>query len=181
MTTPGEKTLPDITIFPDLNVIIRTPAGREYRGKALEHDSQHGADEKWYQVTNLTPVGKDSQHATALLRQNFAKHGKPDYLPAESTVEPLKLNLNRIPPAKRTPKNAGIFIGEILDADGVWTVLVKPSKSDKVLFSGSLLPSKAEIENNPESKIAQFRRPTAPGEAPLDVATLKDGQTAANG
>jgi hydrogenase/urease accessory protein HupE len=37
MTDPSK---PDIAIFLDLNVIIRTPTGREYRGKALVHPSQ---------------------------------------------------------------------------------------------------------------------------------------------
>jgi hypothetical protein len=36
---PEER--PDIPVFPDLNMVIRTPAGREYRGKVLEHPSQH--------------------------------------------------------------------------------------------------------------------------------------------
>src|SRR5262249_20775907 len=135
MATPS--TLPDIAIFPDLNVTIRTPAGREYRGRALEHDSQHAPGEKWYQVQNLTPASKDDMHATALLRQQFGKTGRPDYFSAASNAEPLRLNLNRIPEAKRTPKNATTLIGEIWDADGLWTVLVKPSQSAKVLFSGS--------------------------------------------
>jgi hypothetical protein len=84
MAAPAEKTLPDIAIYPDLNITIRTPAGREYRGRVLEHDSQHAAGEKWHQTVNLTPVGKDSQHATAVLRQHFAKAGRPDYFPEQS-------------------------------------------------------------------------------------------------
>ncbi len=38
MAAPTEKTLPNITIFSDLKVIIRTPAGREYRGEVIQHD-----------------------------------------------------------------------------------------------------------------------------------------------
>ena len=176
MSTPSEKTLPDITIFPDLNVVMRTPAGREYRGRALEHDSQSVADEKWYQLQNLTAVRKEDQHATAILRQQFSKNGRPDYFPAQSNAEPLRLNLNRIPPGRRTQKNADTLIGEVWDADGLWTVLVKPSQSERVLFSGSILPAKVEIENNPASKIAQYRRPIAPGELPLDAAEISQGQ-----
>ena len=176
MPTPSGKALPDITIFPDLNVVVRTPAGREYRGRALEHDSQSVAGEKWYQVQNLTAAGKDDQHDTAVLRQGFSRIGRPAYFPQQSNAEPLRLNLNRIPPGKRTPKNSDTFIGELWDADGLWTVLVKPSQSAKILFSGSILPAKAEIENNPDSKIAQYRRPVAPGELPLDAAEISQGQ-----
>jgi hypothetical protein len=73
-----KKTLPDITIFPNLNVIIRTPAGREYRGEAIEHNSRDIAGEHWYQVVKLNPVGKDNQRENAVLRQEFQaaqRHG----------------------------------------------------------------------------------------------------------
>ena len=111
------KRCPTLRSFPTSNITIRTPAGREYRGKVLEHDSQHIAGEKWYQVVNLNPVGKDNQHQNAVLRQQFDKaarqgNGRPDYFPERSNAEPLKLNLNRIPLAERHPRNAGTLIGE---------------------------------------------------------------------
>ena len=163
----SDNKYPDISIFPDLNVVIRTPAGNEYRGKALEHKSQHADGEVWYQV-RLNGVGKETLHASALLAQEFRKNGRPDYFAAESNVEPLALNLNRIPVAKRTDKNADTLVGDFWDAAGLWTVLAKPSKSAGVLIAGSLLPSPSEINNNPGSKIAEFRRPTPPGEAPAE-------------
>jgi hypothetical protein len=181
MAAPTEKALPDITIFPNLNVIIRTPAGREYRGEAIEHDSRDIAGEHWYQVVKLNPVGKDNQHDSALLRQQFdraqrrGESGRPDYFPERSNAEPLKLNLNRIPLAKRHPRNADTLIGELWDADGLWTVLASPTKSEKVLYAGSLLPAQAEI-GNPDSKINQYRQPTKPGEMPVEEVQFPEGQ-----
>jgi hypothetical protein len=61
------------------------------------------------------------------------------------------------------------------DVDGLWTALIKPSKSDRLLFAGSLLPAQAEIKRNPNSKIAQYRRPTAPGELPLGEVQFQEG------
>ena len=58
----SQKERPDVAIFPDLNMVIRTPAGREYRGKVLEHPSQHAAGETWLQVQFLDGVGKDDIH-----------------------------------------------------------------------------------------------------------------------
>ena len=178
---PTEKTLPDITIFPNFNITLRTPAGREYRGKVLEHDSQHIAGEKWYQVVNLNPIGKDNQHQNAVLRQQFDKAarqgtGRPDYFTERSNAEPLKLNLNRIPLAKRHAKNAGTLIGEFWDADGLWTVLASPTKSEKVLYAGSVVPAQVEIDRGSDSKISQHRKPTKPGEMPLEVADFSEGQ-----
>jgi hypothetical protein len=181
MATPAENTLPGVTIFPNFNVVIRTPAGREYRGKVLEHDSQHVDGEKWYQVVKLKPVGKENEHQNAVLKQEFDKAarqgtGRPDHFPDGSKVEPLKLNLNRIPPAKRNPKNAATLIGRFRDADGLWTALVSPAtKSEKVLYAGSLVPDQAEIEN-PNSKISQYRQPTKPGQTPVEVTDVSEDQ-----
>ena len=181
MAAQVEKTLPDTTIFPNFNITVRTPAGREYRGKVLEHNSQHIDGEKWYQAVNLNPVGKDNQHQNAVLRQEFdgaqrkGASERPDYFPERSNAEPLKLNLNRIPPAKRHPRNADTLIGEFWDADGLWTVLASPTKSEKVLYAGSLLPAQVEIDGNPNSKISQYRQPTKPGEMPVEMVEFPEG------
>jgi hypothetical protein len=181
MAAPAaDKSLPDITIFPNLNVVIRTPAGREYRGEAREHSSREIDGEKWYQVVRLNPTGKDNQHDNAILRQEFEKaqrkgreHGRPDYFPEGSNAEPLKLNLNRIPFAKRHAKNEATLIGEFWDADGLWTVLASPSKSEKVLYAGSLVPSRAELDY-PDSKISQYRQGTRPGQMAREAAAAPD-------
>src|ERR1700682_4000835 len=157
----SQKERPDIAIFPDLNMVIRTPAGREYRGKILEHPSQHAQGEPWLQVQFLDGVGKDDVHGSALLKQQYRKSGRPDYFPQESRVEPLDVAFNRIPSAKRTEKNADTLIGEMWDADGLWTLLIKPSKAERVLYAGSVLPAQAEIAN-PASKIAQYQRAQRP-------------------
>ena len=133
-----DKKYPDVTIFPDLNITIRTPAGREYRGKVLEHPSKHADGETWLQVMSFRALGKDDVHAGALLAQAFRKSGRPDYFPQASTIEPLAVAFNRIPAAKRTDKNADTMIGELWDTDGLWTLLIKPSKSDKVLHAVSI-------------------------------------------
>lgn len=176
-----DQSKPDIAIFPDLNVVVRTPAGREYRGKALVHPSQHAEGETWLQVMNLRAGVKEDQLSAALLAQHAAKHGHPEYFPAESTIEPMKVNFNRIPVGKRNDKNADTLIGELWDADGLWTMLIKPSKSESVLYAGSALPAKCEIEGNPHSKIAQYQRPTAPGEAPVEHVAAQPAAKLARG
>jgi hypothetical protein len=182
MSAATEKTLPGITIFPNLNVIIRTPAGREYRGEAIEHASREIDGETWYQIVKLNPAGKDNQHDNALLQQEFDKArrnkqgGRPGYFPARSNAEPLKLNLNRIPLDKRHPRNANTLISEFWDPDGLWTVFASPTKSEKVLYAGSLVPAKVEIERGPDSKIAQYRQPTKPGEMPRETVAFSEDQ-----
>jgi hypothetical protein len=103
MATPSDKTLPDIAIYPDLNITIRTPAGREYRGQALEHDSQHVAGEKWYQVMNLTPTGKGNLHDNAVLKQHFERSGRPSYFStgrrSRARDQEAGQELHRHPPA----------------------------------------------------------------------------------
>jgi len=143
-------------------------AGREYRGKILEHPSQHADGETWLQVQFLDGVGKDDIHDAALLKQHYRKSGRPEYFPPESRVEPLAVAFNRIPSAKRTDKNADTLIGELWDSHGLWTLLIKPSKAERVLYAGSVLPAQAEIAN-PASKIAQYQRAQRPGEAPVEV------------
>lgn len=170
MTSATEKKYADVTIFPDLNITIRTPAGRVYKGKVLEHPSQHQDGETWLQVQFLKAQAKDDQHASALLQQQFKKSGRPDYFPSASTVEPLDIGFNRIPAAKRTARNADVLISDLWDADGLWTLLIRPSKSDKVLYTGSALPSASELAH-PDSKIAQHVRPTRPGEDPAEHAS----------
>jgi hypothetical protein len=171
MDASQQKERPDIAIFPDLNMVIRTPAGREYRGKVLEHPSQHAEGETWLQVQFLDGVGKDDVHQSALLKQQYRKSGRPDYFPQESRVEPLDVAFNRIPTTKRTDKNADTLIGEMWDPDGLWTLLIKPSKAERVLYAGSALPTQAEIAYA-DSKIAQYQRAQRPGEAPVEA---KDG------
>jgi hypothetical protein len=170
MTSVPDKKYADVTIFPDLNITIRTPAGRVYKGKALEHPSQHQDGETWLQVQFLKGETKDDQHASALLQQQFKKSGRPSYFSSASTAEPLDVAFNRIPVAKRTDKNANVLISDLWDADGLWTLLIRPSRSDKVLYAGSALPSSAEL-SNPDSRIAQYARPTRPDEAPVDHAS----------
>lgn len=176
MTTATDKKYADVTIFPDLNITIRTPAGRVYKGKLFEHPSQHQDGETWLQVQFLKGETKDDQHASALLQQQFKKSGRPAYFPSASTAEPLDVAFNRIPAAKRTDKNANVLISDLWDADGLWTLLIRPSKSDKVLYAGSAVPSAAEI-SNPDSKIAQHARPSRPGDS-SEAAPQPSGRAA---
>lgn len=173
MNASAQKERPDIAIFPDLNIAIRTPAGREYRGKVLEHPSQHAADETWLQVQFLDGVTNDDAHSAALLKQQHRKSGRPDYFAPESRAEPLDVTFNRIPAAKRTDRNADTLIGELWDADGLWTVLVKPSKAARVLYAGSVLPAAAEIAFQ-GSRIAHHQRPARPDdESHADVSPAR--------
>ena len=167
MDASQPKERPDVVIFPDLNLVIRTPAGREYRGKVLEHPSQHADGETWLQVQLLEGASKDDIHANALLKQSYRKSGRPSYFPGESRAEPLDVAFNRIPAAKRTDRNADTLIGELWDADGLWTLLIKPSKAERVLYAGSAIPAQAET-HNPASKITQYQRAQRPGESGIE-------------
>jgi hypothetical protein len=129
--------------------------------QVLEHHSQHAKGELWLQVLLLNAVGKDGIHTAALLKQHYRKAGRPDYFPKESRTEPVAVSFNRIPATKRTDRNADTLIGELWDADGLWTLLIKPSKSESVLYAGSAVPGQAELAN-PSSKIAQYQRPGRP-------------------
>src|SRR4051794_17750117 len=113
MTTATEKKYADVTIFPDLNITVRTPAGRVYKGKVLEHPSQHQDGETWLQVQFLKGETKDDLHASALLQQQFKKSGRPSYFSSASTAEPLDVAFNRIPAGKRTDKNANVLISDL--------------------------------------------------------------------
>jgi hypothetical protein len=177
---PADKNYADVTIFPDHNIIIRTPAGREYRGKVLEHASQHVPDEVWLQIQFLKGVSKTDQHDTALLEQRFNKEGRPAYFPAESKAEPLDAAFNRLPLSQRNDKNHDTLISDLWDADGLWTLLIKPSKSDKVLYAGSALPSKTELAYG-DSKIGQFQRPDRPGAATATSPTAARPGTPGDG
>ena len=68
MSVPQQRERPDVVTFPDPNIAIRTPAGRAYRGKVLEHPSQHAEGESWLQVQFLEGTGKDDAHAAARLK-----------------------------------------------------------------------------------------------------------------
>jgi hypothetical protein len=103
-----------------------------------------------------------------LLKQEYRKSGRPGYFAPESRSEPLDVTFNRIPVAKRTERNADTLIGELWDADGLWTVLIKPAKAPRVLYAGSVLPAQAEIAYA-GSKISQYQRPARPGEPANDA------------
>ena len=176
MNASQPKERPDVVVFPDLNIAIRTPAGRAYRGKVLEHPSQHSDGETWLQVQFLEGISKDDAHGAALLKQQYRKSGRPDYFASEAKAEPLDVAFNRLPAGKRTDKNADTLIGELWDADGLWTVLIKPSNAARVLYAGSVLPAQAEIAYA-GSKISQYQRPARPGEPASEVrADAKTGR-----
>jgi hypothetical protein len=97
--------------------------------------------EVWLQVLLLNAVKKDDVHAAALQKQHYRKSGRPDYFPKESRTEPVAVAFNRIP----ADRNADTLIDELWDTDGLWTLLIKPSKSESVLYAGSAVPAQAEL------------------------------------
>lgn len=159
---PSEKSNPDIAIFPNNDLRITTPAGREYRGRILHHDDQRRPGEKWIQVLGFEPVARDgdkfAQSETTQFADTALRKGRPDYFPERSTVKPLDIAFNRIPPDKRTDKNQNVLMGELWDQDGLWILIISPSgKNAKTLYNGSAVPHKAELAY-PRSTIAQFQR-----------------------
>ncbi len=147
-TQQNGKSTPDIAIFPDNNLRVTTPVGREYRGRILHHDDQREPGKKWIQVLGFQPANggdKMAQSEAAQFAQTALRKGRPDYFPQRSSVKPLDISFNRIPSGKRTPENQNILIGELWDPDDdLWTLLLSPSGKDaKTLYHGTaLLPDR---------------------------------------
>jgi hypothetical protein len=62
------------------------------------------------------------------------------------------------------------LIGELWDSDGLWTVLIKPAKAERLLYAGSVLPSQTEIVH-PGSGIARYQKPARPEAGSAEDAT----------
>ena len=139
------QAYPPFVVFPDLNCILRTPSGTEYRGKLRQHPSTEVDGEHWYEGY-LRAQAKDAVTADTTLGDRFNKDGmRPAYFHPDSNVEPLRLKLNRIPQGKRTEKNAETLVGEVWNHEGLWTVVSSPSDSDKLHLAGNIVPSRHEL------------------------------------
>lgn len=149
------QAYPPFVVFPDLNCILRTPSGTEYRGKLRQHPSTEVDGEHWYEGY-LRAQAKDAVTADTTLGDRFNKDGlRPAYFHPDSNVEPLRLKLNRIPQGKRTEKNAATLVGEVWNHEGLWTVVSSPSDSDKLHLAGNIVPSRHELGFD-ASRIKQF-------------------------
>lgn len=139
------NTYPAFAMFPDLNVVIRTPSGIEYRGKFRQHPSTKEEGEHWYEGY-VKAISKDDITADTNVADRFNKHSEhPDYFDSASRAEPLRVKLNRIPKDQRSDKNADTLIGELWNHQGLWTVIASPSKSDKLHLAGNVVPSRQEL------------------------------------
>jgi len=149
------QAYPPFVVFPDLNCILRTSTGTEYRGKLRQHPSTEVDGEHWYEGY-LRAQQKDAVTADTTLADRFNRDGlRPAYFHPDSNVEPLRLKLNRVPKAKRTDKNAGTLVGEVWNHEGLWTVVSSPSDSDKLHLAGNVVPSRHEL-GFAGSRIKQF-------------------------
>lgn len=149
------QAYPPFVVFPDLNCILRTPSGTEYRGKLRQHPSNEVDGEHWYEGY-LRAQAKHAVTADTTLGDRFNKDGlRPNYFHPDSNVEPLRLKLNRIPQGKRTEKNADTLVGEVWNHEGLWTVVSSPSDSDKLHLAGNIVPSRHELGFD-ASRIKQF-------------------------
>jgi len=150
------NSYPALAMFPDLNAVIRTPSGVEYRGAFRQHPSTKEDGEHWYEGY-VRAAAKDDITADTNVANRFNKHGQhPDYFHADSRAEPLRVKLNRIPKDQRNDKNADTLIGELWNHEGLWTVIASPSKSDKLHLAGSVVPSRQELGFD-GSAIAQYQ------------------------
>lgn len=165
---------PPFAVFPDLNFVLRTPSGAEYRGKLRQHPSTEVSGEHWYEGY-LKAEHKDHVTADTTLKDRFNRDGaRPAYFHASSNIEPLRLKLNRIPEAKRTDKNADTLVGELWTHEGLWTVVASPSVSPSLHLAGNVVPSRHEL-GHAGSTIKQF----APQkDAPADDRKSKPGRSA---
>lgn len=149
------QSYPPFVVFPDLNCILRTPSGTEYRGKLRQHPSTEADGEHWYEGY-LRAEEKNAVTADTTLKDRFSREGlRPAYFHPDSNVEPLRLKLNRVPTARRTEKNADTLVGEVWNHEGLWTVVSSPSESDKLHLAGNVVPSRHEMTFD-GSRIKQY-------------------------
>lgn len=174
------QSYPPFVVFPDLNCILRTPSGTEYRGKLRQHPSTEADGEHWYEGY-LRAEQKDAVTADTTLKDRFTREGlRPAYFHPDSNVEPLRLKLNRVPSAKRTEKNADTLVGEVWNHEGLWTVVSSPSESEKLHLAGNVVPSRHEMTFD-GSRIKQYgAQATAEPEAiPQPAPKAKAGRAGA--
>ncbi len=156
------QNYPPFAVFPDLNCAIRLPSGVEYRGKLRQHPSSDGQGEHWYEGY-VRAEHKDHITADTTMKDRFNRDGlRPGYFHPQSSIEPLRVKLNRIPAAKRTEKNADTLVGEIWNHEGLWTIVASPSESPSLHLAGNIVPSRHELGHD-GSRIRQFQ-PEAPAE-----------------
>lgn len=139
------QNYPPFAVFPDLNCVIRLPSGVDYRGKLRQHLSTEVDGEHWYEGY-LRAEHKDHITADTNLKDRFNRDGsRPAHFHPQSTVEPLRVKLNRIPAAKRNDKNADTLVGEVWNHEGLWTVVASPSESPSLHLAGNVVPSRQEL------------------------------------
>ena len=103
------QNYPPFAVFPDLNCVLRTPSGTEYRGKLRQHPTTEVDGEFWYEGY-LRAEQKDHVTADTTLKDRFNRDGlRPAYFHASSNAELLRLKLNRIPKGKRNDKNGDSY------------------------------------------------------------------------
>lgn len=157
------QTHPPFAVFPDLNCVVRMPSGIEYRGKLRQHPSNEVDGEHWYEGYIRAEL-KDHVTADTTLKDRFNRDGlRPGYFHPQSSVEPLRIKLNRIPVAKRNDKNSETLIGEVWTHEGLWTVVSTLSDSPALHLAGTVVPSRQEVAN-PHSRIRQFQPATPAAE-----------------
>lgn len=157
---------PPFAVFPDLNCAIRMPSGVEYRGKLRQHPSTEVDGEYWYEGY-LRAEHKDHVTADTNLKDRFNRDGlRPAYFHAQSSVEPLRVKLNRIPVAKRHEKNAETLVGEIWNHEGLWTVVASTTDSPSLHLAGNVVPSRHELAYD-GSVIRQYQPKVAEQAAPI--------------
>jgi len=174
------QSYPPFVVFPDLNCILRTPSGTEYRGKLRQHPSTEADGEHWYEGY-LRAEQKDAVTADTTLKDRFSREGlRPAYFHPDSNVEPLRLKLNRVPTARRTEKNADTLVGEVWNHEGLWTVVSSPSDSDKLHLAGNVVPSRHEMAFD-GSRIKQYGAQAAaePKAVPQPAPKAKAGRASA--
>lgn len=160
---------PPFAVFPDLNCILRTPSGSAYRGKLRQHPSTETDGEHWYEGY-LRAEDKADITADTTLKDRFNRDGlRPEYFHADSSVEPLRIKLNRIPRAKRTDKNADTLVGEVWNHEGLWTVVASPSASESLHMAGNVVPSRHELAFD-GSRIKQYQAQGAAAEPVVEEA-----------
>ncbi len=118
------QSFPPFAVFPDLNCILRTPSGTEYRGKLRQHPSAEVEDEHWYE--GYRSQLKDHVTADTTLKDRFTRDGlRPAYFHPESNADRCASS-STASRAKRKEKNAETLVAEVWNHEGLWTLVCQP-------------------------------------------------------
>jgi hypothetical protein len=148
---PNRKSIPTLRFSPSSTSRSARPPGANTAARSLSTPRSMPTARHGCRCSSLTAAARMISTMPPCSSSSIAS-------PVARTILRLSQGPNRsiLPSsafrqANGTDSNADTLIGELRDADGLWTVLIKPSKAEaeRVLHAGCVLPAQAEIANPP--------------------------------